>query len=153
MLILTIAYGCYRRRRFLRFHVEVMNSTQNFEYNNSGILNPTAVLYPHINCPQIGYPVLNQNFVGASIPPLITYNQNLIEISQSTFTSVVPLVTLDEYFTFHGERICAICKSEFSPKFDHRMLPCKHVFHGECIYKHMIIQNQKFCPIDNVQYR
>ena len=61
-----------------------------------------------------------------------------------TFNSVVPLVALDENFAFRGEEICTICKSGFSPKFYHRILLWNHIFHGEYIYKHMIIQNQNF---------
>ena len=151
--ILFIAAYCYyrRRRRLIRLQANPVNASQNIGY--SGIVNPPDPLYPHLQNCHDDYAALNQSSAGISIPTPIIYNPDLIEISQLTFNSTVPLVTLDENFAFYGEKICAVCKSEFSPKFDHRMLPCKHVFHGECIYKHMIIQNQKFCPVDNVQYR
>ena len=151
MLFIAACFYYRRRRRLIRLQANVINTTQII--GNSGILNPPGTLYPHLHDSHHDCHGLNQNPVGMSIPPPITYNPNLIEISQFTFNSTVPLVTLDQNFTFYGVTICAVCKSEFSPKFDHRMLPCKHVFHGECIYKHLIIHNLKFCPVDNVQYR
>ena len=158
-ILFFFAYWYYRRRRFLR--AQIIIATQNMAIIN----NPAPLVYTQTpmfvnTAPMIPQriampaPPPNYNFQGMSIPPPpANSNQNLIEISQLTFTSAVLLVALDENFTYRGEKYCRICNSEFNPKFDHRALPCGHVFHGECIYRHMIIENKKFCPTDNAPYR
>ena len=94
----------------------------------------------------------NQGEFAQKFPPAANNTQGLIEINAGTFLSYVPLVTLDEYYSYYGEKICRVCGGEFSPKSDHRILPCKHVFHGQCIYNWMVINNKKYCPVDNARY-
>ncbi|CAN0398548.1 unnamed protein product, partial [Laminaria digitata] len=48
-----------------------------------------------------------------------------------------------------GQRLtesCAICMSDFELDEEISILPCRHVFHGECIRKWLVLRNR--CPTD-----
>ena len=63
------------------------------------------------------------------------------------FENLAPLVTLDQSEGYFGEFVCKICNSGFSSSVDTRVLPCKHAFHGQCIYDFIIKGNNNFCPV------
>ena len=119
----------------------IMMTQMNHAQNNSGapgvqVLDMTAVAYSQ----NVYAPVAQQ-----------TPNPPLFEINAGNFLTVVPLVELENY-SYYGENTCRICGNQFSDKQDHRMLPCRHVFHGGCIHNWMIIRNLKYCPVDNAPY-
>jgi hypothetical protein len=73
------------------------------------------------------FPVENQAFLPGP-PQGFIQNAQVIEINVQNFNAVVPLVSLDQFMSYYGERICRICGTEFNPRYDHRILPCRHVF-------------------------
>ena len=68
-------------------------------------------------------------------------------INAYNFGNLVPLVNLDQSGGYFGEYICKICNTGFTFSVDTRILPCKHGFHGQCVYDFLITGNNKFCPV------
>lgn len=75
-----------------------------------------------------------------------------ISINEENFDVIVPIVIPNNYDVYNVGRTCQLCGIRFGPRYDHRMLPCSHIFHGACVYHWMIIRNKKFCPVDNFSY-
>lgn len=74
-----------------------------------------------------------------------------ISINKENFDMAVPVVYPNKNDVY-CMGICQLCGVEFGPRYDHRKLPCSHIFHGSCIYHWMIIKGKKFCPVDNFSY-
>ncbi|OMJ92107.1 hypothetical protein SteCoe_5208 [Stentor coeruleus] len=66
-------------------------------------------------------------------------------ISSQNFESNVPVVQLNLKNSYNGFKVCIICQEKLAGDNDVRALPCKHPYHGKCIFNEMIIENKKKC--------
>jgi hypothetical protein len=75
-----------------------------------------------------------------------------IRINESNFEQLVPVESLDSKRTCVGKSVCGSCKRQFSTEIETRLLPCGDAFHGPCIRKYMIEENNRICLVCNRNY-
>jgi hypothetical protein len=74
------------------------------------------------------------------------------DVTVTNFYEIVPLVELDSMGRYNGEIYCNVCKNELANGNECRVLPCNHIFHGECIYGWVIEKQNKKCPTDGYEF-
>lgn len=111
---------------------------------------PNAISYPP-PYGQVPYPPTNVDLNKTSIPSYNQISHQTIAIDQNSFNVLVPTVIIDEKGKFNDQNTCIICSNYFTNE-EIRALPCKHAFHGKCLYEMMFVRNHKVCPICKNQY-
>jgi hypothetical protein len=88
---------------------------------------------------------LNRENLRNSTDSFIGTGTNLI-ITNQNFETLFPVVQFGS--EIRGES-CTVCFEEFSDSGVLRVTPCKHVFHHDCLYQWLVVNDQKRCPNDN----
>lgn len=57
-----------------------------------------------------------------------------------------PLLTIHDTTSGFDQTACAICLDQFATMVQVRVLPCEHIFHPDCIDRHLTMQSSK-CPL------
>ena len=71
------------------------------------------------------------------------HNQQQTSASKST-VDLLPIIEIDEGH-MEIESHCAVCKEPFELGMEAREMPCKHIYHNECILPWLAIKNS--CPV------
>lgn len=82
-----------------------------------------------------------------SADSLIGTGMNLL-ITQQNFESLFPVFKFESSLNTEN---CTVCFEEFSEDNVLRITPCKHVFHHECLFQWLVVNDQKRCPNDNTK--
>jgi Ring finger domain len=75
-----------------------------------------------------------------------------IRINESNFEQFVPVQSLDSKRTCAGKSLCGLCKGQLNTEIETRLLPCGDAFHGQCIRKYMVEENNRICLVCNRNY-
>lgn len=79
------------------------------------------------------------------------YDSILITITEAEFYNIVTIINIADIDQDEQENIC-LCGSELHQSNDIALLPCNHLFHKECIKKHLTEISVK-CPNCNYDVR
>lgn len=150
-------YGIYQHQievHPLQPPLEPPQNNQNIAPINSEI-NDKGVLSTHQDDAEkiehVENPLSSKKLDEKSTSRYIDHSQEIIKIDQYSFNMFVPVVELDEEGKHNDQNTCLICTASLTND-DTRALPCKHAFHGKCIYEMMVIYNNKTCPSCKRQY-
>lgn len=97
------------------------------------------------------YPPLYNDLNTTGVPSYNQFTNQAITIDLNSFNILVPVVMIDKKGRFNDQNTCIICANYFVNE-EIRQLPCKHAFHGKCLYEMMFVRNHKVCPICKFQY-
>jgi Ring finger domain len=75
-----------------------------------------------------------------------------IRINESNFDELVPVIKLNSDVIYNGNFVCGLCKGQFYPEVEIRLLKCRDLFHGQCIRDYMIKDSNRICPVCNQNY-
>lgn len=82
----------------------------------------------------------------SKLQKLVITSKDVGKLFRPIFTVPLLLVDMDfPDFTLDQLQACAVCKEDYIPKEEALRLPCKHIFHEECIVPWLKMNHT--CPV------
>ncbi|XP_059633342.1 E3 ubiquitin-protein ligase RING1-like [Cornus florida] len=118
----------------------------------AGGANIQFVIENHPSDPGFGVPSnLGDYFIGPGLEQLI---QQLAENDPNRYgtppasksaVKALPSITVDDALLGSDLAQCAVCKDDFERGLEVKQMPCKHVYHSDCIFPWLELHNS--CPV------